>query len=69
MENYAYDMKNAVNDENICAKLSPAVQKEINDAVEQVIEWSLDDRQVKDLKSYQDKLKWLEYLQSHSTKI
>ncbi|XP_030929340.1 heat shock cognate 70 kDa protein-like [Quercus lobata] len=68
LENYAYDMKNAVNDENICAKLSPAVQKEINDAVEQVIEWSLDDRQVKDLKPYQDKLKWLEYLQSHLTK-
>ena len=59
LENYAYDMKNAVNDENICAKLSPAVQKEINDAVEQVIEWSLDDRQVMDLKPYQDKLKWL----------
>nr|XP_023892544.1 heat shock cognate 70 kDa protein-like [Quercus suber] len=50
LENYAYDMKNAVNDENICAKLSPAVQKEIKDAVEQVIEWSLDDRHVMDLK-------------------
>ncbi|XP_050250460.1 heat shock cognate 70 kDa protein-like [Quercus robur] len=59
LANYAYDMKNAVNDENICAKLSPAVQKEIKDAVEQVIQWSLDDSKVMDLKPCQDKLKWL----------
>ncbi|XP_030932267.1 heat shock cognate 70 kDa protein-like [Quercus lobata] len=59
LANYAYDMKNAVNDENICAKLSPAVQKEIKDAVEQVIQWSLDDSKVMYLKPYQDKLKWL----------
>ena len=37
LENYAYNMKNAVNDENIYAKLSPAVLKEIKDAIEQVI--------------------------------
>ncbi|XP_023916070.1 heat shock cognate 70 kDa protein 2-like [Quercus suber] len=59
LENYAYNMKNAVNDENICAKLSPAVLKEIKDAIEQVIQWSLDDRHVVDLKPYQDKLEWL----------
>ncbi|XP_065625459.1 heat shock cognate 70 kDa protein-like [Quercus suber] len=61
LENYAYDMKNAVNDENICAKLSPldpAVKKKIEDAIEQVIQW-LDDHQLVDSQLYHDKLKLL----------
>ncbi|KAM4104494.1 hypothetical protein ACJW30_06G161900 [Castanea mollissima] len=59
LEDYAYKMKNAVNDENICARLSRTVRKEIKNVVEQVIQRSLDDSKVMDLKPYQDKLKWL----------
>ena len=60
LENYAYDMRNAINDKMIGTLLDPEVQKKIKDAVEHVIQWSLDDIRVVDLKEYQDKLNWLE---------
>ena len=44
LENYAYDMKNAINDDNVDAKLLPDTKKNIKDAIEQVIQWSLDER-------------------------
>ena len=59
LENYAYDMKNAINDDKVGAKLLPATKKNIKDAIEQVIQWSLDERQAMDLKLYEDRLKWL----------
>ena len=59
LENYAYDMKNAINDDKVGAKLLPATKKNIKDAIEQVIQWSLDERQVMDLKLYEDRLTWL----------
>ena len=40
LENYAYKMRNIINDEKICAKLDPASKKKIKDAIEQVIQWS-----------------------------
>ena len=59
LENYAYDMKNAIDDDKVGAKLLPATKKNIKDAIEQVIQWSLDERQVMDLKLYEDRLTWL----------
>ena len=59
LENYAYDMKNAINDDKVGAKLLPATKKNIKDAIEQVIQWSLDERQVMDLKLYEDRLTWV----------
>ena len=59
LENYAYNKKNAINDDKVGAKLLPATKKNIKDAIEQVIQWSLDERQVMDLKLYEDRLKWL----------
>ncbi|KAL4621142.1 hypothetical protein ACB092_06G206600 [Castanea dentata] len=55
LEDYAYKMKNAVNDENICARLSRTVRKEIKNAVEQAIEW-LDGLQLVDSEEHADKL-------------
>ena len=59
LENYAYNIRNTINDEKIGAKLAPAAKKNIKDAVEQAIQW-LDDLQLVDSELYDDKLKWLE---------
>ena len=59
LENYAYNMRNTINDEKIGAKLAPAAKKIIKDAVEQAIQW-LDDLQLVDSELYDDKLKRLE---------
>ncbi|XP_050250451.1 heat shock cognate 70 kDa protein-like isoform X2 [Quercus robur] len=59
LENYAYNMRNTINDEKIGAKLAPAAKKNIKDAVEQAIQW-LDNLQLVDSELYDDKLKWLE---------
>ncbi|XP_050250450.1 heat shock cognate 70 kDa protein-like isoform X1 [Quercus robur] len=59
LENYAYNMRNTINDEKIGAKLAPAAKKNIKDAVEQAIQW-IDDLQLVDSELYDDKLKWLE---------
>ncbi|KAM3693613.1 hypothetical protein ACJW31_08G181000 [Castanea mollissima] len=59
LENYAYQVRNTINDEKIGAKLAPAAKKNIKDAVEQAIQW-LDDLQLVDSELYDDKLKWLE---------
>ncbi|KAL4621152.1 hypothetical protein ACB092_06G207500 [Castanea dentata] len=58
LENYAYNMRNTINDEKIGAKLAPAAKKNIKDAVEQAIQW-LDDLQLVDSELYDGKLKWL----------
>ncbi|KAL4612619.1 hypothetical protein ACB092_08G213500 [Castanea dentata] len=59
LENYAYKVRNTINDEKIGAKLAPAAKKDIKDAVEQAIQW-LDGLQLVDSELYDDKLKWLE---------
>nr|XP_023909298.1 heat shock cognate 70 kDa protein-like [Quercus suber] len=59
LENYAYNMRNTINDEKIGAKLAPAAKKIIKDAVGQAIQW-LDDLQLVDSELYDDKLKRLE---------
>ncbi|XP_030929674.1 heat shock cognate 70 kDa protein-like [Quercus lobata] len=59
LENYAYNMRNTINDEKIGAKLAPAAKKNIKDAVEQAIQW-IDDLHLVESELYDDKLKWLE---------
>ena len=59
LENYAYDMRNTINDKKIGAKLGLVRKKKINDAVEQVIQW-LDGLQLVDSEDYEDKLETLE---------
>ncbi|KAF3958629.1 hypothetical protein ACB098_08G179200 [Castanea mollissima] len=59
LENYAYKVRNTINDEKIGAELAPAAKKNIKDAVEQAIQW-LDGLQLVDSELYDDKLKWLE---------
>ena len=59
LENYAYDMRNTINNEKIGSKLAPAAKENIQDAIEEAIQW-LDDLQLVDSELYHDKLKWLE---------
>jgi heat shock protein 1/8 len=59
LENYAYNMRNTINDEKISSKLTPAVDKKIKDAIEEVILW-LDDPELVDAEQFEDKLVWLE---------
>ncbi|KAM3683525.1 hypothetical protein ACJW31_12G154200 [Castanea mollissima] len=59
LENYTYNMRNTINDENIGAKLSRKGKKKIKNAIEQVIEW-LDGLQLMDSEEYADKLETLE---------
>ncbi|KAI4352359.1 hypothetical protein L6164_006620 [Bauhinia variegata] len=39
LENYAYKMKNAINDEKISSKFSPKDKKNIEDAIEDAMKW------------------------------
>ena len=59
LENYAYNMRNTINDEKISSKLTSAVEKKIKDAIEEVILW-LDDPELVDAEQFEDKLVWLE---------
>ncbi|KAL4621149.1 hypothetical protein ACB092_06G207300 [Castanea dentata] len=59
LENYAYDMRSTINNEKIGSKLAPAAKKNIQNAIEEAIEW-LDGLQLVDSELYHDKLKWLE---------
>uniref|UniRef100_A0A2N9HNR0 Uncharacterized protein n=1 Tax=Fagus sylvatica TaxID=28930 RepID=A0A2N9HNR0_FAGSY len=59
LENYAYNMRNTVNDKKKGAKLAPASKKKIEDSIEQVIQW-LDGLQLLDSEEYEDKLETLE---------
>ncbi|XP_075669174.1 heat shock cognate 70 kDa protein-like [Castanea sativa] len=61
LENYAYKMRNIINDEKIGAKLDPASKKKIKDAIKLVIQWSGSFlHQLQDSELYEDKLKWLQ---------
>ncbi len=59
LENYAYNMRNTVNDKKKGAKLTPASKKKIEDSIEQVIQW-LDGLQLVGAEEFEDKLKRLE---------
>ncbi|PIA40360.1 hypothetical protein AQUCO_02500212v1 [Aquilegia coerulea] len=61
LENYAYNMRNSMKDENIGGKLSPSDKKKIEDAIDGTIEW-LDGNQLAEVDEFEDKLKELEGL-------
>ncbi|KAA8522851.1 hypothetical protein F0562_009274 [Nyssa sinensis] len=61
LENYAYNMKNTVRDENFASKLDPSDREKIEKAVEETIEW-LDRNQLAAVDELEDKLKELEAL-------
>ncbi|XP_026429321.1 probable mediator of RNA polymerase II transcription subunit 37c [Papaver somniferum] len=61
LENYAYNMRNAIKDEKIAGKLDPADKKKIEDAIEAAIQW-LDTNQLAEAEEFDDKMKELESL-------
>ncbi|KAB1217895.1 Heat shock cognate 70 kDa protein [Morella rubra] len=58
LENYAYKMRNAINDKKVGAKLAPASKKEIGAAVDLVTRW-LDGIQLVEADDLEEKLTWL----------
>jgi len=59
LENYAYNMRNAIKDEKISAKLPAEDKKKIEDAIDQAINW-LDGNQLAETDEFEDKMKELE---------
>jgi heat shock protein 1/8 len=59
LENYAYNMRNSIRDDNVGGKLSPDDKKNIEDAVQGVIDW-LDQNQLAEVDEFEDKMKELE---------
>ena len=58
LENYAYNMKNTMNDENVGGKIDPDDKAKIMAAVEEAISW-LDGNQTAEIDEFEDKLKEL----------
>ncbi|XP_043694753.1 heat shock 70 kDa protein-like [Telopea speciosissima] len=61
LENYAYNMRNAVRDEKFSGKLDPEDKKKIEKAVEDTIQW-LEGNQLAEVEEFEDKMKELEAL-------
>uniref|UniRef100_A0A7R9TF34 Heat shock protein 70 n=1 Tax=Micromonas pusilla TaxID=38833 RepID=A0A7R9TF34_MICPS len=61
LENYAYNMKNTMNDENVGGKIDPDDKTKIMTAVEETIAW-LDGNQTAEVDEFEDKMKELEGL-------
>ncbi|CAL9119620.1 unnamed protein product [Musa textilis] len=61
LENYAYNMRNTIKDEKVSSKLPPADKKQVDDAIEQAIQW-LDRNQVAEVDELENKVKELESL-------
>merc|ERR1711991_674690 len=59
LENYAYNMRNSMNDENVGGKLDAEDKKTIEAKVEEVITW-LDGNQTAEVDEFEDKLKEIE---------
>ncbi|KAI8564637.1 hypothetical protein RHMOL_Rhmol03G0196300 [Rhododendron molle] len=59
LENYAYNMRKAINDEKNGAKIPPANKRKIEAALEQAIQW-LDANQLAEMEEFEDKMKELE---------
>ncbi|KAJ7947670.1 Heat shock cognate 70 kDa protein [Quillaja saponaria] len=59
LENYAYNMRNTIKDENIASKISAADKKKIEDAIDQAIQW-LEGNQLAEADEFEDKMKELE---------
>ncbi|KAL0736743.1 hypothetical protein Bca4012_012953 [Brassica carinata] len=59
LENYAYNMRNTIQDEKIGEKLPAADKKKIEDSIEQAIQW-LENNQLGEADEFEDKMKELE---------
>ncbi|CAA7398128.1 unnamed protein product [Spirodela intermedia] len=59
LENYAYNMRNTIRDEQIASKLTPGEKKKIEDAVDGAIRW-LDGNQLAEAEEFEHKMKELE---------
>ncbi|KAI8564639.1 hypothetical protein RHMOL_Rhmol03G0196500 [Rhododendron molle] len=59
LENYAYNMRNAINNEKNGAKIPLANKRKIEAALEQAIQW-LDENQLAEREEFEDKMKELE---------
>ena len=59
LENYAYNMKNTMNDDNVGGKIDADDKAKISTAVEETISW-LDGNQTAEIDEFEDKLKELE---------
>jgi len=59
VENYAYNMRNSINDEKVGSKLDADDKKKIEDAIEAAINW-LEANQLAEIDEFDDKLKELE---------
>ncbi|KAL0929173.1 hypothetical protein M5K25_001117 [Dendrobium thyrsiflorum] len=59
LENYAYNMRNTINDEKIGGKLNPADKKKIEETIDKAIQW-LDGNQLAEAEEFEDKMKELE---------
>ena len=61
LENYAYNMRNTMNDDNVGGKIDADDKAKINTAVDEAISW-LDGNQMAEIDEFEDKLKELEGL-------
>eukprot|EP00240_Pyramimonas_obovata_P003336 CAMPEP_0118920866 /NCGR_PEP_ID=MMETSP1169-20130426/298_1 /TAXON_ID=36882 /ORGANISM="Pyramimonas obovata, Strain CCMP722" /LENGTH=650 /DNA_ID=CAMNT_0006861481 /DNA_START=101 /DNA_END=2053 /DNA_ORIENTATION=+ len=61
LENYAYNMRNSINDEKVAGKIDADDKKKIEDAIEAAISW-LEANQLAEVDEFEDKLKELEGL-------
>ncbi|KAJ3699403.1 hypothetical protein LUZ61_003108 [Rhynchospora tenuis] len=59
LENYTYNVRNAIKDDKISFKLSATDKKKIEDAINQAIQW-LDINQLAEAEEFEDKMKELE---------
>eukprot|EP01004_Peranema_trichophorum_P010969 NODE_980_length_2205_cov_425.038905_g781_i2.p1 GENE.NODE_980_length_2205_cov_425.038905_g781_i2~~NODE_980_length_2205_cov_425.038905_g781_i2.p1 ORF type:complete len:647 (-),score=204.81 NODE_980_length_2205_cov_425.038905_g781_i2:196-2136(-) len=59
LENYAYSMKNTINDEKVASKLEPEDKQTLSDKVNEVIQW-LEKSQEATKEEYEDRQKELE---------
>merc|ERR1711920_181611 len=61
LENYAYNMRNTLNDEKVAGKIDAADKETITKAIDDAINW-LDANQLVEIDEFEDKLKELEGL-------
>jgi len=59
LENYTYNMRNAIKDDKIASKLPAEDKRRIEDAVDSAISW-LDSNQLAEVDEFEDKMKELE---------
>lgn len=61
LENYAYNMRNTIKDDNFAGKLDPADKQKIEKAIDETVDW-VERNQLAEVDEFEDKLKELEGL-------